>query len=104
MRCSKLANQQKDAGTGTGIEVTRAQVQLANDRQRSDRRRERSPPRRAGIAAGHGTESGRDSRSSPTSSPIRPCDVATLEASLDEARKERAELKAQQQREQVRAV
>ena len=30
----KLANSQKAAGTGTGIEVTRAQVQLANDRQR----------------------------------------------------------------------
>lgn len=30
----KLANSEKAAGTGTGIEVTRAQVQLANDRQR----------------------------------------------------------------------
>ncbi len=30
---SKLAIDQKAAGTGTGIEVTRAQVQLANDRQ-----------------------------------------------------------------------
>ncbi len=30
---AKLARQQKDAGTGTGIEVTRAEVQLANDRQ-----------------------------------------------------------------------
>jgi outer membrane protein TolC len=30
----KLARNQKSAGTGTGIEVTRAQVQLANDRQR----------------------------------------------------------------------
>jgi outer membrane protein TolC len=29
----RLAQSQKDAGTGTGIEVTRAQVQLANDRQ-----------------------------------------------------------------------
>ncbi len=30
----KLALSQKDAGTGTGIEVTRAQVQLSNDRTR----------------------------------------------------------------------
>jgi outer membrane protein TolC len=30
----RLANSQKAAGTGTGIEVTRASVQLANDRQR----------------------------------------------------------------------
>jgi outer membrane protein TolC len=29
----KLARQEKDAGTGTGIEVTRAEVQLANDHQ-----------------------------------------------------------------------
>jgi outer membrane protein TolC len=29
-----LANHQKNAGTGTGIEVTRAQVELANQRQR----------------------------------------------------------------------
>src|SRR6202030_2519490 len=40
----KLANSEKTAGTGTGIEVTRAQVQLADDRQRAivsenDRRR-----------------------------------------------------------------
>ncbi len=30
----RLARSQKDAGAGTGIEVTRAQVQLANDKQR----------------------------------------------------------------------
>ncbi|MCX6590470.1 MAG: TolC family protein [Acidobacteria bacterium] len=30
----KLTRSQKDAGTGTGIEITRAQVQLANDQQR----------------------------------------------------------------------
>src|SRR5262249_34456207 len=29
----RLATSQKEAGTGTGIEVTRAQVQLDNDRQ-----------------------------------------------------------------------
>jgi outer membrane protein len=29
----KLANSQKNTGTGTGIEIVRAQVQLANDRQ-----------------------------------------------------------------------
>ena len=97
----KLAQQQKEAGTGTGIEVTRAQVQLANDRQRlivaeNDRR-----ARDAGTAAHHGAEAGRCRWSSPTSCRTRPVDVATLEASLDEARKERAELKAQQQREEA---
>ena len=41
----KLARSQKAAGTGTGIEITRAQVQLANDRQRllvADNDRERA--------------------------------------------------------------
>jgi len=33
-RLLDLANSQKQAGTGTGIEVTRAEVQLANDRQK----------------------------------------------------------------------
>ena len=33
-RCCKQAENQKAAGTGTGIEVTRAAVQLSNDRQR----------------------------------------------------------------------
>ena len=32
-RCCVWRNQQKTAGTGTGIEITRAEVQLANDRQ-----------------------------------------------------------------------
>ena len=31
----RLAQSQKNAGTGTGIEITRAQVQLANDRQQA---------------------------------------------------------------------
>ena len=33
-RLEKLASDQKEAGTGTGIEVVRAQVQLANEQQR----------------------------------------------------------------------
>jgi outer membrane protein TolC len=33
-RLRRLAGSQKEAGTGTGIEITRAQVQLANERQR----------------------------------------------------------------------
>lgn len=33
-RLRRLAASQKEAGTGTGIEITRAQVQLANERQR----------------------------------------------------------------------
>ncbi len=43
----RLAQQQKAAGTGTGIEITRAEVQLANDRQASAGRRKRSSTARA---------------------------------------------------------
>ncbi len=57
-----LAQQQKDAGTGTGLDVVRADVQLANDRQRlvvaeNDRRR-------AGLnlMRSHGTEARRRHR------------------------------------------
>lgn len=95
-----LANNQKAAGTGTGIEVTRAQVQLANDRQRfivaqNDRRR-------AGLQLlrAMGLDLGAPVALTDKLS-YAPVNVATLEASLDQARKERTELKAQQQRETV---
>ena len=96
----KLANSQKEAGTGTGIEVTRAQVQLANDRQHlivaeKDRRRAVMELLRAmGLNLDANVEF-TDKLS------YAPVDVATLEASLEKARKERAELQAQQRREQV---
>jgi outer membrane protein len=95
----KLANSQKDAGTGTGIEVTRAQVQLANDRQKlivaeKDRRRAVMELLRA---MGLNLDAPVDFTDKLSYVPV---DVATLEASLDKARKERTELLAQQRREQ----
>jgi outer membrane protein len=96
----RLANSQKTAGTGTGIEVTRAQVQLANDRQRlivaqKDRRRAVMELLRAmGLNLDANVEF-TDKLS------FAPIDVGTLEASLDKARKERSELQAQHQREQA---
>jgi outer membrane protein len=95
----KLANSQKDAGTGTGIEVTRAQVQLANDRQKlivaeKDRRRAVMELLRA---MGLNLDAAVDFTDKLSYVPV---DVATLEASLDKARKERTELQAQQRREQ----
>jgi outer membrane protein len=96
----RLANSQKTAGTGTGIEVTRAQVQLANDRQKlivaqKDRRRAVMELLRAmGLNLDAGIEF-TDKLS------FAPVDVGTLEASLDKARKERSELQAQQRREQT---
>ncbi len=96
----KLAQQQKDAGTGTGIEITRAQVQLANDQQKllvadNDRRRAVLQLLRAmGLNL--------DADVALTDKlAFAAVDVATLEASLDQARKERTELKAQQQHEAV---
>jgi outer membrane protein len=96
----RLANSQKTAGTGTGIEVTRAQVQLANDRQRlivaqKDRRRAVMELLRAiGLNLDAGIEF-------TDKLAYLPVDVGTLEASLDKARKERSELQAQHQREQA---
>jgi outer membrane protein len=96
----KLSNQQKDAGTGTGIEVTRAQVQLANDQQHlivadNDRRKAVLQLLRA-MGLNLAAEVAFTDKLAYTA-----VDVATLEASLAEARKERAELQAQQQREKV---
>jgi len=96
----KLAQQQKDAGTGTGIEVTRAQVQLANDQQKllvadNDRRRAVLQLLRAmGLNLDANVELS-DKLS------YAEVNVATLEDSLKEARGQRAELKAQQQHEEV---
>jgi len=96
----KLAQQQKDAGTGTGIEVTRAQVQLANDQQKllvadNDRRRAVLQLLRAmGLNLDANVELS-------DKLAYAEVNVATLEASLTEARSQRAELKAQQQHEEV---
>jgi outer membrane protein len=94
----KLANSEKTAGTGTGIEVTRAQVQLANDHQRqivaeNDRRRaELQLLRTMGLNL-NVTVQFTDKLS------VTPVDVKTLEDSLKDARSQRAELHAQQQHE-----
>src|SRR6202166_4739458 len=94
-----LAQQQKDAGTGTGLDVTRADVQLANDKQRlvaaaNDRRRAGLNLMRAmGLRLDAGIQL-------TDKLEYRPADVGTLEDALAEARKLRAELKAQKEREQ----
>ncbi|MEO8099039.1 MAG: TolC family protein [Acidobacteriota bacterium] len=95
-----LAQSQKDAGTGTGIEITRAQVQLANDNGRllivrNDRARAALQLLRA---------MGLD-----LALPVlltdklayTPVDTKSIEASLTEARLVRVEMKAQKQKEAV---
>jgi outer membrane protein TolC len=95
----QLAQRQKTAGTGTGIDVTRAEVQLANDRQRliragNDRTRTVLQLLKAmGISL---------------SSPVeftdklayKPVDTAAADSLLAQA-KTRPELKTQQQKEQA---
>jgi outer membrane protein len=96
----KLSNRQKTAGTGLAIEVTRAQVQLANDRQNlivaeNDRRKAILQLLRAmGLNL--------DARIAFTDKlAYKPIDVGPIEAALEKARNERAELKAQAKREEI---
>jgi len=96
----KLSNRQKTAGTGLAIEVTRAQVQLANDRQNlivaeNDRRKAVLQLLRAmGLNL--------DAHIELTDKlAYKPVDVGPMEAAIEKARKERAELKAQAKREEI---
>jgi len=94
----KTAQDQKDAGTGTGIEVVRAQVQLTNDKQRlvvaqDDRRRAALNLLRTMGLKLDGQVELTDKLS------YHAAEIGTIEAALADARKTRAELKAQQDRE-----
>ena len=95
----KLAQQQQEAGTGTGIEVTRADVQLANDRQRlvvaeNDRRR-------AGLNLLRAMGLKLDASVELTDKlAYRPVELGSLDEALALARQTRPELKAQDRREQ----
>ena len=89
---------EKEAGTGTGIEITRAKVQLANDRQRL-------------LVAQNGRHSSHlqllrdiglrlDTELELTDKlQYLPVDAVTLDAAKAQALKERPDLKAQQDRE-----
>lgn len=95
-----LAQSQKDAGTGTGIEVTRAQVQLANDRGRLIAAQ--SERNRAGLQLlrAMGLDMSVPVQLSDKLSYV-PVTGVSAEASVAKAFIERTELKAQRQREQV---
>jgi outer membrane protein len=94
----KLSQQQKDIGTGTGIEVTRADVQLANDKQRmivaeNDRRR-------AGLNLLRVMGLKLDAVVELTDKlAYQPAEIGTLETALADANNTRPELKAQKERE-----
>jgi len=95
-----LARRAVTAGTGTGIEITRAEVQLANDRQRLIRADfDRS---RASLELLKSMGLHLDSSIEFTDKlEYKPIDLASSETLLEQARKARFELKTQQQREEA---
>ena len=93
-----LARSQKDAGTGTGIEVTRADVQLANDKQlllvaQNDRDRALLQLLKAMGLKLETTVELTDKMS------YQPTDVMEEAKAVETARRNRTELKAQLERE-----
>jgi outer membrane protein TolC len=94
----KQAENQKAAGTGTGIEITRARVQLANDRQRllvAENAR-----RAAGLQLLRGIGLRLDTDLVLTDKlQYVPVDAVTMEQAKELAIKERPDLAAQQERE-----
>ena len=92
------AENQKAAGTGTGIEITRARVQLANDRQRllvAENAR-----RAAGLQLLRTVGLRLDTELRLTDKlQYIPVDAVTMEQAKAQAVKERPDLEAQQQRE-----
>jgi outer membrane protein TolC len=95
----KLARSQKTAGTGTGIEVTRAEVQLANDQQRllvAGNDVERSHLQLLKVL---GLRLENPLHLADTLSYL-PVDSVELKPALETAFRTRAELKAQQRKEE----
>jgi outer membrane protein len=94
----RLARSQKDAGTGTGIEITRAQVQLANDHQRliaAENDVEKAHLQLLKVL-GLRLENPVELTDKLTYLPVPPL---SLEEALATARKTRAELRAQTEKE-----
>lgn len=94
----KQAENQKAAGTGTGIEITRARVQLANDRQRllvAENAR-----RSAGLQLLRAMNLRLDTELVLTDRlEYKAVDAVTLEQARVQAMKQRPDLEAQQERE-----
>jgi len=94
------AKRAQTAGTGTGIEVTRAEVQLANDRQRLIRAENDRTRATLQLLKAMGLHM--DSSIEFTDKlDYKPIDPASSETLLEQARKARFEMKTQQQREEA---
>jgi outer membrane protein len=96
----KQAENQKAAGTGTGIEITRSRVQLANDRQRllqgGNARRSAHLRLLRAIGLRLDTEIQLTDRLQYT-----PLDAVTLDQAREQALKERPDMRAQKEREET---
>ncbi|MGE5569322.1 MAG: TolC family protein [Rhodospirillales bacterium] len=96
----RLAVNRRNAGVGTGIEVTRAQVQLANDRQRlvvADNQR-----RQARLELLRGMSMSLDTEVELTDElTYLPVEETDLKQAAERALAERADLKAQETRERA---
>jgi len=96
----ELAKRQRTAGTGTGIEVTRADVQLANDRQRLIRAE--NDRARSILQLLRNMSLSLDSPVDFTDKlEFHAVDVAAAEALVAQARSSRPEFMTQQQREEA---
>jgi outer membrane protein len=94
----KQAEDQKQVGTGTGIEITRARVQLANDRQRLVA--VQNARRGAGLQLLRAMGMRLDTEIELTDKlQAVPVDAVTLEEARAQAVKTRPDLRAQQERE-----
>jgi len=94
----KLAQNEKTAGTGTGIEITRAQVQLANDRQRLVQAGNASRAAHLRLLRAIGMRLDTIVELSDRLQYL-PVDAVTLEEAKGLALKERPDFRAQQNRE-----
>ena len=96
----KLALDQKEAGTGTGIEVLRAEVQIANERQRQTLLA--NDLRRTHLQLARLLNLGLDRELELTDSLAMPeANVPALEEALNAARENRKDLSAQALREEI---
>lgn len=94
-----LASSQKRAGTGTGIEVTRAEVQLANDRQRLVVAGNQRTRAHLQLLKALGLKLDGEVELTDRMD-YKPVDAPSVEQAIKTAQNDRAELTAQQRREQ----
>jgi len=92
------AENQKAAGTGTGIEITRAKVQLANDQQRLVSARNARRAAHLQLLRAMGTRLDTDLELTDKLQYV-PMDAVTLETARAQAFKDRPDYQAQQQKE-----